>query len=98
MTGSMKTCNRKTNVVSMWERNGTDFTGEKEVFLSKAVKGVDSGSEGTKAQSSQAGEPQLYVKLGRQAEKDHGPGLLSMRQEEFSHVFSLRSGRAISML
>jgi hypothetical protein len=72
--------------------------GKKEVFLSKAVKGVDSGSEGTKAQSSQAGEPQLYVKLGRQAEKDHGPGLLSMRQEEFSHVFSLRSGRAISML
>lgn len=62
----MRVCNRTTNVVSMWERNG--------MLLSKAVKGVDSGSVGTKVQSSQAGEPQSYGKLGRQAAGNHGPG------------------------
>lgn len=47
----MRACNRTTNVDIMWEGNGTDFTGEKEVFLSKAVERVDSDSVGSKVQS-----------------------------------------------
>lgn len=67
------------------------------MLLSKAVKGVDSGSVGTKVQSSQAGEPQSYGKLGRQAAGNHGPGPLPIGQE-ITHVFSPRSGRAPTML